>query len=302
MMNPLIIVNAQIRDAIPVSMLALDRGLAYGDGVFETMAYQNGDITLWRLHYERLLAGLAGLGIELDDALLTQQMDRLFQQLSHTPSMTGVIKLIITRGVGGRGYQPPVSSSPLLVSLFFPDQGPAADIAVRGARIHRCTQTLAHFPITGIKSLNQLSYVLASDERLNTTWDEGLLCDAQGRIIEATARNLFMVDHNNQLIMPDLSRCGVEGVMKRLITDHIAPALGLVLHTSDIYVEQLLSAKECFLSNSISGIWPVVQCDDNTWAIGSVSRRIMLAVDQWLNTHADLSYQTVYNSCSGNLT
>ncbi|MFT5117487.1 MAG: 4-amino-4-deoxychorismate lyase, partial [Kiritimatiellia bacterium] len=114
---PLIIVNSEPQ----LTISALDRGLAYGDGVFETMRVNNGDISLWQYHYERLAMGLKRLHIDL-------KVDRLRVHLQSTIAaietqyrgVNGTLKLLITRGDSTGGYAPPEESVVTLISLFSP--------------------------------------------------------------------------------------------------------------------------------------------------------------------------------------
>ena len=253
-----------------------DRGLAYGDGVFETMLAYKGRLPFWEYHHKRLLKGLAFLGIALDKALFESHCEKLFDYLNHNPQ-TCVVKLMVTRGESTRGYVPTNSSANIFTSISSLPLGTAQNEV--GCSVHLCKEVLAE-PISwaGLKTLNQLSYVLASKERVGTDFDEGLVCSSQGNIIEATARNIFCVK-DGQLLTPDLSAVGVAGVMRGVIIERIAPELNLAHKICSISPNELLNADEIFLCNSVAGIWPVtkisgITADVHQRAVGVITRKI----------------------------
>jgi 4-amino-4-deoxychorismate lyase len=278
----IIIVNSQQQTSLP----ATDRGLAYGDGVFETMKVAGGDISLWHYHYERLLDGLHRLFIEIDPQAFLQHMNTSLESVRQRqqmhPQEQGVLKLIVTRGDGHRGYMPTQGGSATLISIYkpLPDTffNENEDRQQNGVGVHICKERLAvSSSLAGIKSLNQLPYVLASRERQTLAAQEGLLLDHDDNVIEATARNLFLVK-NNVLYTPLTDQCGVAGVMRRLIIDVVAAQVGVMVKEAHITLSMLKHADEVFLSNSVSGIWPVVNCmvDDigQQWLVGKISQKI----------------------------
>jgi len=129
-----------------------------------------------------------------------------------------------------------------------------------------CNLRLARSALAGMKHLNRLEHILARAE-WQDEFAEGLLLDAQGRVIEATVSNLFAVK-NNQLYTPDLSTAGVAGIMRRAIIEKLAPELGIVCRIVDMELDFLQAADEIFLCNSVYGIWPVNQLVDDRQATG----------------------------------
>lgn len=290
---PIIIVNGQTQqNSISVS----DRGLAYGDGVFETMHVVQGDIVLWQYHYARLCLGLQRLYIDVDNDELVQHIAVSIQAIHDQPLQCGVLKLIITRGIGQRGYMPSDENKASLITIFTPlndsfftdNQTHQRD----GVAVHYCSERLAiSASLAGIKSLNQLPYVLASRERQSLSVQEGLLLDDMGHLVEATARNLFIVK-DGILYTPMLNRCGVAGVMRRFIMEYIAVEHNLTVKETTLTTTMLEQSDEVFLCNSVSGIWPVIQCDQQQWPIGEVTQHIQYALNQFTVTvkHLSLSH------------
>lgn len=162
-----------------------DRGLAYGDGVFETVLVRDGTPLLWDAHLARLTRGCERLGFP------APQRDELDPLPARAPAGLSVLKLIVTRGSGGRGYMAPADPEPRLLVQHLPF-APAESRWREGVRVRHCALRLGIQPrLAGLKHLNRLENVLARDEWSDPDIAEGLLCDSEGRIIEATCMNLF---------------------------------------------------------------------------------------------------------------
>ena len=234
----------------------MDRGFAYGDGVFETCRYSNGAIPLWSYHHERLVLSAARLQIPLDESVLHQYLDSVLRCLNDADVTSAVVKITLTRGVGGRGYRLPDQIAPTYCVGVFSGSELRTEQYRKGVNVRICDLRLAQAPaLAGMKHLNRLEHILARAE-WRDEFAEGLLLDAQGRVIEATVSNVFAVK-NNQLYTPDLSDAGVAGIMRQAILEKLAPALGLVCHVEDMDLSFLHAADEIFLCNSVYGIWPV---------------------------------------------
>ncbi len=249
---PLLSVNG----VLDATISPLDRGFAYGDGVFETCRYSKGTIPLWDYHRERLVRSAARLQIPLDECLLHQYLDSMLGCLNDADVTSAVVKITLTRGVGGRGYRLPDQIAPTYCIGVFSGNELQTEQYRKGVNVRICDLRLAQAPaLAGMKHLNRLEHILARAE-WRDEYAEGLLLDAQGRVIEATVSNVFAVK-NNQLYTPDLSAAGVAGIMRQTILEKLAPALGLVCHIVDMELNFLHAADEMFLSNSVYGIWPV---------------------------------------------
>lgn len=265
-------------NGVPGEQLSIrDRGLAYGDGLFETIAVRAGQPRLLTRHMARLQDGCRRLAIELD----AQQMQA--ELLAFAAEMgEGVAKLIVTRGEGQRGYLPPQPCQPLriLQGAAFPAY-PAAH-AEQGVRLFPCVTRLAEQPLlAGLKHLNRLEQVLARAEWQDAEHAEGLMRDSSGRVIEGVYSNLFLVS-DGKLLTSDLSRCGVAGVMRRELLERVVAA-GLVVQVRDIEFGELLAADEVFLCNSLYGIWPVRALQERHWPLGPVTRKLQAIVRDLLD-------------------
>ena len=261
----MILVNGHQQDTIS----ALDRGLLYGDGVFETIAVRKGRMTLWDRHMQRLVRGCERLAIPIPD--ITKLKSEADWLAGHAPLQ--VIKIIITRGEGGRGYNIPDQQHPTRILSthawpVYPEQ-----MHEKGIRAKICEHRLGVNPaLAGIKHLNRLEQVLARHEIKGTDYFEGLLRDTDSNIIEGTLSNVFMVKQGN-LYTPDLSGCGVEGVMRSLVLE-LASNEGIKCNINSFTVDELLSADEVFLTNSLAGIVPVTGLEQQSYPAGAITKTI----------------------------
>ncbi len=261
-----------------MQLSALDRGLHYGDGVFETMAVCQGRVRLLARHFERLEHGALRLRIPMPEKnALQAQVMQAAQALGE-----GVLKLILTRGCGGRGYRPPPETQPTLLLLPYAQALPRMEDARAGITLRLCTLRLAHQPVlAGIKHLNRLEQVLARAEWDDEAIDEGLLFDVDGALIEAVASNVFLLQ-DGRLSTPRLDQCGVEGVMRGAVMA-TAKKLGLEVCEQRLELDDLLRADEVFLSNSLHVIRPVrALLGVRQWSDWPVTHRLIQAVWQSL--------------------
>jgi 4-amino-4-deoxychorismate lyase len=250
----MILVNGVPAESIP----ATDRGLAYGDGVFRTLRARHGEPLHWPRHYAKLSGDCVALGIACpDEALLLADVHKV--ACAHPDA---VIKIIVTRGSGARGYAPPSHSTSLRVVMASP-RVPALD-RPNGIKLHLCRLRLAHQPaLAGVKHLNRLENVLARAEWTDAETDEGLLLDQDGYAIGGTMSNLFIVEQGT-LLTPQLSQCGVTGVTRARVLD-IAENSRLACHVMPLPLQRVVDADEVFLVNSVIGLWRVARLGERQW-------------------------------------
>jgi 4-amino-4-deoxychorismate lyase len=241
-----------------------DRGLHYGDGLFETIAVAGGVPLLWERHLARLAGGAIRLGMPPPPA---DSLHREAQRLC-AGQRRAVLKVILTRGVGGRGYAAARDAQPTRVLSLFPWPDYPREHWERGVAVRVCGTRLGrNCALAGIKHLNRLEQVLARSE-LGDPYAEGLMLDEDDRVIEGTMSNLFAVI-DGQLTTPDLGNCGVAGIMRGLIIECARDILG-ACRIQPLTRSELFRASEVFLSNSLIGIWPVRRIDE---AVGPGHRR-----------------------------
>ncbi|WP_417532603.1 aminodeoxychorismate lyase [Marinobacterium stanieri] len=259
------LINGLPASTIPVS----DRGLAYGQGLFETILVSAGQPALLHAHFDRLLQGCQRLGIPDQGLIDALQAD--IAELS-LPTGDAVLKLIVTAGSGGRGYLTPNPANPSRIVTLSPM--PAyPDQPEMGIDVCWCETRLAVQPaLSGIKHLNRLEQVLAREEWRHTSCREGLVSDTRGFVIEGTMSNLFFVSEGC-LHTPDLSGSGINGIMRRQIIAQ-ADAWGVQVHIGDYCPEQVMAADELFLCNSLNGIWPITNLGEHEYPLGHMTLRL----------------------------
>lgn len=241
---------------------AADRGLAYGDGVFETLRAHRGDAPWWDAHWARLRRGARALGLPVPEEAQVRDVACALLR-----GEDAVLKVLLTRGVGGRGYAPPHAAVPTWVVSRHP-LPPAPPEA--GLRVRWCHTRLAIQPgLAGLKHCNRLEQVLAraeagmpgtdapsSDERPS---DEGLMLSTAGDVISATSANLFVL-RDGQWWTPPVTGCGVAGICRAWVLAH-APAGEAVMAPRDVE-----AADAVFLCNAVRGILPVARLATRCWA------------------------------------
>ncbi|MEX0899977.1 MAG: aminodeoxychorismate lyase [Gammaproteobacteria bacterium] len=251
-----------------------DRGLAYGDGVFETIAVHNGIAQQLDRHIARLTEGCLRLGFTAPP-LVDDIRDRA---AGHARA---VLKVIVTRGEGGRGYRPPADPVPTrVISLHaWPTHDPAW--AERGVAVRWCETRLAIQPaLARLKHLNRLEQVLARAEWEGMDrWQEGLMQDMDGHVIEAIQANVFVVT-DGRLRTPRVDRCGIAGITRERVIEGAAE-LGLVCEEARFDQSAVGAADELFLCNSVIGIWPVREVSSVSFdAPGPVTRTLQAWLEQ----------------------
>jgi len=270
-----ILINGQQLDSISV----LDRGFNFGDGVFETMAMRQGRITLWQDHWQRLTLGCEKLSIHIPDKDLIEDEINLLTK----NNKKCVIKLIVTRGVGDRGYLYSNNQTPsrVLIQSDFPSYPP--DNISNGVHARYCDTAISENKnLAGIKHLNRLEQILARNEWHDNKYQEGFMLNHNGHIIEGTMSNVFIVK-DGSISTPDLSLCGVAGVMRKNIIS-IAQENGITICEKTVDKIELENADEVFISNSLFGIWPVTQIDtNNNYTIGNITLELIKKANALLN-------------------
>ncbi|WP_266158425.1 aminodeoxychorismate lyase [Dyella silvatica] len=252
-----ILVNGQPEGAIDPQ----DRGLTYGDGLFETIRFVDQKAPLWPRHMRRLQDSCARLRLPCPEPeCLWQEAQAVLHGLPQA-----IVRMTITRGVGERGYALPATARPTRIVAAFPMPALSVDVYRHGLRMRLCETRLSMQPqLAGIKHLNRLEQVLARAEWSDPAIAEGLLCDGDGRVVSAIMANLFAVI-DGALVTPALERCGVSGVAR-------AEVLAIrEVQVRDLSLSELWQASELFLSSSVRGMLPVRALDDKTFLPGPVA-------------------------------
>jgi 4-amino-4-deoxychorismate lyase len=227
-----------------------DRGLQYGDGVFETMRVHRGQVRLLEYHLERLDAGCRQLRIAGPPLrVLRRELARIAALRSE-----GILKLIVTRGASStRGYRPTGRERcTRILALHALPRNVLTD-GPTPVRVRLCATPLGQNPqLAGLKTLNRLESVVARAEWSDARIWEGLMRDMDENLVCGTMSNLFL-RRGSCLMTPLLDRCGVAGVMRRWILES-AGDLRLSPVERRIRWQDLSEAEEVFMSNAVVGL------------------------------------------------
>lgn len=242
-----------------------DRGLNYGDGLFETAVLRDGAVRFLDAHLQRLEQGCQRLGIRFLPAEIEHDIARVAQS-----TRDGVLKIVITRGSGGRGYRSDPSASPRRIVTLHPLP---AGYPVEGLTVRWCELQLSrNSSLAGIKHLNRLEQVLAQNEWRDPDVAEGLMLDTEGELVCGTSSNVFIV-RNGALLTPDLRFSGVRGVMRAQVL-RVAQQFGWSSSEEPLWPHDLDDASEVFLTNAVRGIRSVAALEDYRWQSTAVARQL----------------------------
>lgn len=250
-----------------------DRGLAYGDGLFETMRVHRGEVPWCEAHWARLALGARRLALPLPrETVVREEAKRLCD------GADGVLRLVVTRGDGQRGYAPSRDATPTWVLSLHPLPAPPR---AGGLVLRWCEARLSHQPLlAGLKHCNRLEQVLARGEWPapgepdGDAFDEGLMRDVDGHVAGATAANVFVFS-DARWRTPPVDRCGVAGTCRAWLLRE-AGAVEQLLSPGDVE-----SAEAVILCNAVRGILPVARLGARAWpahpAVAALSRQFAAA-------------------------
>jgi branched-chain amino acid aminotransferase len=230
---------------------ASNRGLRYGDGLFETMKWSGGRILLEGLHFDRLFQGMDLLGFQLPSHFrpewLLRQIRELCEENGHS---TARIRFQVFRGEGG--LFDPENHFPNFViqSWDLSDAGWTLNNNGLVAGIYEPARKMAD-RISHLKTTSFLPYVLAALHAKSQQWNEAILLNGAGRVCDSCTANIFLV-RGNTILTPPLSEGCISGTMRKWLLEKLS--LSRVVREEPQQIEDLLAADEIFLSNSVRGI------------------------------------------------
>lgn len=242
------IVNGRQQQHITIA----DRAFQYGDGCFTTMAFRNGHLEFFDAHIERLKFACKTLFIDFDK--WSELENCIVDSIQCTSEC--VVKIIITRGEGGRGYNPQGAVNPNYIISHHPIPTHYPLWQTKGIKLTISPVTLARQPLlAGIKHLNRLEQVLVKHALLETNFDDAVVCDTQQQIIETSVGNLFWY-RDNTWFTADLSESGVDGVMRNQILA-VMQEKSIECQVVKQHVSDLFNAQELFVCNCLMVLVPV---------------------------------------------
>jgi 4-amino-4-deoxychorismate lyase len=258
-------------DGIETALLpADDRGLQYGDGLYETLFVRAGRVRFLDAHLARLEWGCSRLGIPFQPA--GELREEIAAALARAPERA-ILKLIVTRGSAARrGYAPHGPIQPRRVMTLF--AAPALPAAWRGGvNLRIATLRLSVQPLlAGIKHLNRLENVLAALEPGHDAVFDSLLLETSGNVIAGTMSNVFIAARGKVLTAP-LDRCAVAGVMRGIVLRECA-VLGIDCEQRELTLAQLYAADEVFITNARIGVVPARRVGEHSFPMTETALRL----------------------------
>lgn len=263
-----------VNGSLSATISPLDRGFAYGDGVFRTLKVINGLPQHWPLHYQTLFADCSAIGIVCPSAdVFIADFKKIFDE----DEFSAVVKIIVTRGEGERGYNPPAITTPMRVMIKSSMPDYPAEHFSEGVALHLCDTRVTYQPkLAGVKHLNRLDNVLARMEWHDPKIAEGLMLDSADNVIECTAANII-ARYGNTLMTPKLDQCGVAGITRKQILAH-ANTLKFKTSIESMDLEKLYAADEVIICNSLYGAWQVRELAGQKWPKQALAEKLRLAL------------------------
>ena len=272
-------INGKLTNKISVE----DRAVQYGDGVFETIAASYRKLHFWKEHYQRLNKGCKILKIKCpSEPFLKKEINKFIEKTVLAPADESVqyklgrfvLKIIISRGIGGRGYNPPRNSKPTrILGIYYWPSYPEINYR-KGIRMDVCKTRISTQPfLSQIKHLNRLEQIIARSEWQNKNIAESIMLDLNGNVIEGTMSNIFGVK-KNIFYTPNIKFSGIEGIMRGVILKLLKKNKKKYM-IKKIMLKELLKFDEVFVCNSIFGIWPVIKISKKKFSFGEKTKEII---------------------------
>lgn len=251
---------------------ASDRGLLYGQSVFETIAVYQEQPLLLQQHFQRLRLGCSALAIPFDDSFENHLREDTLKLSKN--QHRAVIRLCMTMGEGGRGYQNPTQQiipTRILSRHRYPEH--PKSFWHDGIELGLVEIRLSSQPaLAGFKHGNRLEQIIARSE-WQENWQEALIRNQAGDVIEATQSNVFVI-RGKELLTPELDQCGVAGIMRDWVLSKVRE-IGVTATIVPLSVPDIETADEVFLTNSLIGLWPVKRFRKSTYQKPVISHRLL---------------------------
>ena len=270
------LINGEFSNHVSV----IDRGLSYGDGLFETMSWSYLDdekfvgVEFWDRHIERIKQGCSITKIKFPSTeILRNYKEKILNECLKKGIKNGVLKILITRGVGGRGYKFEREIVPTVIFLSFPSREINKKTLNTGVKLRFCEFPIfENLMLAGLKHLNRMDSVMARSE-----WDDeffdGVMLDNSGNIIDGTMTNVFF-SRNKVLYTPIIKKSGINGIMRQVVIDN-AKSFFKEVREIEIKKKTISTFDEMFVTNSVIKILPVTHLNNKKFKITDATRKMI---------------------------
>ena len=249
-----VFLNGEFVPAERATVSVLDRGFLYGDGLFETMRVHRGQPFCWEAHLERFERGAAFLKIPL---LFTREqlLAAAVKLIELNQLQEAVLRLMLSRGPGARGYSPRGANAPTTVMTLHPLPLPPASVRLLTSTL----RVAAGDPFAPYKIANRLLHIMARAEAEERGADEALLLNTNGHVAETASGNVFWTERG--LVCTPHDDAGALHGITRGVVRELCGELGLPIESREATASQLQKADGVFVTGSVSGIVPVASLD-----------------------------------------
>jgi len=253
-----------------------DRGLQYGDGLFETILVRDGNARFLDAHLARLERGLARLAIPF--TAWRELRTDIARAVGRAPRLA-ILKIIVTRGSAEtRGYAPPKTTRARRIMSLWPTSPVEHVHLEQGVQVNVTELRLAEAaPLAGLKHLNRLENVLAAAEGLRGNAFELLLLSTRDQLVSGVMSNLFLVKEG-ELHTPLMDRAGVAGVMRQIVLRE-APLLGIAAREQELVLADLFAADAMFITNARIGVVPVRRVGEHVFGMSEIVKRLRATIE-----------------------
>jgi 4-amino-4-deoxychorismate lyase len=233
------------------------------------MLIKHGQVVWWSAHLARLQQASARLGFaEMDWSILTREVAQLAAGQTQA-----VAKVMLTRGIGGRGYDGSGCQTPTRIVSLADYPSHYQGWQQNGIPLLVCQQRLGDAPmLAGLKTLNRLEQVLLKNELAARSGVEGIVLNSRGFLVEGVSANLFW-RRGKTVFTPDLAHCGIDGIMRRHVMGMLKQ-MSIELRVVEAPLESLWQAEEVWLTNTLMGIVPVNGIGDTQYPSPVLIRRL----------------------------
>lgn len=215
------------------------------------MHVEGGQVALYHRHCQRIIRDASRMGIPVNDHIIATAIAKEARQLGN-----GVLKLLVSAGEGGRGYARPQEVKPQLHFTYADYPSSYAAQQREGISLSCASIKLSVQPaLAGIKHLNRLEQVLIKRELPQLQTDDALVLDANDFIAEVSAANIFWYQ-NSTWFTPELSQCGVHGVMRQFLIDWLTRNSQSIV-SGDFTLEDIAAADSVLVCNALMPLLPV---------------------------------------------
>lgn len=237
-----------------------DRGLLYGDSVFETITTHQGRPFMLVEHIRRLRrsAELVYINLSIDDESLCREVE---EAASLSGNSECYLRLMVTRGIGELGLDPGHSETPCRILIVAPLQRPKPEAYTHGvsAISYRTQRTAELTEATGAKVGNYLVAVLAMRQAKPAHANEALILNRENQVVEGATSNVF-VRWGDELVTPPESAGILPGITRQLVLE-LAERARIAVGFRCPDLSELSRADEIFITSSVREVLPIVRLD-----------------------------------------